>query len=305
MTNDGDRFDDMIDDAAREYNRAPETPRAEMWERIQAARSRGAAVPVSPLRTPVAPSGTTPAARPDIVPIHTHRRRPMWWAAGLAATLMLGVAIGRMSTPGDRGRPERSASTVDGPRTVAQLPGQSPESLATGPLGSGRATPNAVGGGSATPLAGATRSVRVAATPNGTAGAGAEAIATGYKSAVEQRAERRAAEVALPYRLAAAEHLAMTEALLVSFRADMKSGRRDSTVVTWATNLLGTTRMLIDSPASKDPQMKKLLEDLELVLAQIARLPATSADSSDVELIDKAVKERQVLTRLRAIGPRT
>jgi hypothetical protein len=111
--------------------------------------------------------------------------------------------------------------------------------------------------------------------------------------------------MALPYRLAASEHLAMTEALLVSLRADMKSGRRDTTVAAWATNLLGTTRMLLDSPASKDVQMKKLLEDLELVLAQIARLPAASGDSTDLELIDKAVKQRQVLTRLRAIEPRT
>jgi hypothetical protein len=51
--------------------------------------------------------------------------------------------------------------------------------------------------------------------------------------------------------------------------------------------------------------MKKLLEDLELVLAQIARLPAASGDSTDLELIDRAVKQRQVLTRLRAIEPRT
>jgi hypothetical protein len=63
--------------------------------------------------------------------------------------------------------------------------------------------------------------------------------------------------------------------------------------------------MLLDSPASRDIQMKKLLEDLELVLAQIARLPAASGDSTDLELIDRAVKQRQVLTRLRAIEPRT
>ena len=34
-----DRFDDQLQDAARDYNVPPETPRDEMWERIVAART--------------------------------------------------------------------------------------------------------------------------------------------------------------------------------------------------------------------------------------------------------------------------
>jgi hypothetical protein len=304
MTYDGDKFDDIIDDAAREYNRAPEAPRAEMWERIQAARARNAAspsVPVTPLHPATAPVVATPASRPDIVPIHVKNRRPLWWAAGLAATLLLGIGIGRMM--------ERTGSTqpgTDAAQRVAQVPTRTPDS-GRGPDSATLAVPGGTPSSNATePLSGSNGGTRRSVTgPNGSAQVVEATIASRYQRGAEQAAERRAAEVALPYRLAAAEHLAMTEALLVSFRADYKSGRRDSTVASWATNLLGTTRMLIDSPASKDLKMKKLLEDLELVLAQIARLPAASGDSTDVELIDKAVKERQVLTRLRAMGPRT
>jgi hypothetical protein len=304
MTYDGDKFDDIIDDAAREYNRAPEAPRAEMWERIQAARARKAAtpaVPITPLRAPAAPLIAVPAARPDIVPIHVKSRRPLWWAAGLAATLMLGIGIGRVME-----RTRATQPSADAPERTAQLPVLAPES-GRGPDSAALVAPGGAPSSNATEPGSGSRAGtrRSLAGPNGSALVAEATIASRYQRGAEQAADRRAAEVALPYRLAAAEHLAMTEALLVSFRADYRSGRRDSTVASWATSLLGTTRMLIDSPASKDLQMKKLLEDLELVLAQIARLPAASGDSTDVELIDKAVKERQVLTRLRAMEPRT
>ena len=293
MMNDGDRFDDIIDDAAREYNRAPETPRAEMWERIQAGRARKAATQVTPLPATGTRDNNTPASRPDIVPIHDARRRQMWWAAGLAATLLLGIGIGRISTRNgaDSSQRDSLAAVTPAPSTPTTVAVQSdtPSGRITTPGGTGSSSVEGVRGGPQ----------QLAAAPSASQRSGTTVVSG------RDAAERRATEMALPYRLAASEHLAMTEALLVSLRADMKSGRRDTTVAAWATNLLGTTRMLLDSPASKDVQMKKLLEDLELVLAQIARLPAASGDSTDLELIDKAVKQRQVLTRLRAIEPRT
>ena len=303
MIDDGDKLDDMIDGAAREYNRAPETPRAEMWERIQAARSRTAATAVTPLRAPVAHDVAAPSSSPDIISIRGRRYRPLWWAAGLAAALLLGVVIGR----GSLNTADPRLASTEPTRTVAQTPPVVRESSVAIPSAAATTPPGGKARDDGQRVSAATNgSPRTGEqSPNGTRGVAAEAVATGYKRGAELAAERRAAEVALPYRLAAAEHLAMTEALLVSLRADMNSGRRDTTVASWATNLLGTTRMLLDSPASKDIPMKKLLEDLELVLAQIARLPAASGDSTDLELIDKAVKQRQVLTRLRAIGPRT
>ncbi|NUQ20691.1 MAG: hypothetical protein HOQ09_06990 [Gemmatimonadaceae bacterium] len=112
-------------------------------------------------------------------------------------------------------------------------------------------------------------------------------------------------DATLPYRVATMQHLVTTEALLVSLRSDVRAGRRDTTIARWAGDLLGTTRMLRDSPAGEDPQLKRLLEDLELVLAQIARLPGARGEAADLSLIDDAVQRRQLMTRLRAITPGT
>ena len=46
--------------------------------------------------------------------------------------------------------------------------------------------------------------------------------------------------------------------------------------------------------------LRALLDDLELVLAQIVRLPPRAA-SPDVYLIDQTLDEREVLPRLRGM----
>jgi hypothetical protein len=46
--------------------------------------------------------------------------------------------------------------------------------------------------------------------------------------------------------------------------------------------------------------LRLLLEDLELVLAQIVQLPARPS-APDVSLIDQAVDQREVLPRLRVM----
>jgi len=67
-----------------------------------------------------------------------------------------------------------------------------------------------------------------------------------------------------------------------------------------ARELLATTRLLIDSPQASDPHLRALLDDLELVLAQIVRLPPR-ATSPDVYLIDQTLDQREVLPRLRGL----
>jgi hypothetical protein len=67
-----DQLDDRLREAARSYNAPPETPREEMWERIQAGRRR----------------------EPRVLQL---RPRRMLWAVAAAAVLALGIGIGRIS----------------------------------------------------------------------------------------------------------------------------------------------------------------------------------------------------------------
>jgi len=76
---------------------------------------------------------------------------------------------------------------------------------------------------------------------------------------------------------------------------------RDRTIpIAQARELLATTRLLMDSPQASNPHLHALLDDLELVLAQIVRLPPRAA-SPDVYLIDQTLDEREVLPRLRGM----
>ncbi len=108
---------------------------------------------------------------------------------------------------------------------------------------------------------------------------------------------------ALAYRVAAAQYLTRTEALLTGFRAESRSPSVSADQFSkQARDLLATTRLMLDSPAAQDARLKSLLEDLELVLAQIAQLPA-SGDREDVRSINQGLDQRSVLLRLRTANP--
>jgi hypothetical protein len=108
--------------------------------------------------------------------------------------------------------------------------------------------------------------------------------------------------VTLPYRLVAAQYLTRTEALLTSFRSEARAGQPDARFATQARDLLTTTRLMLDSPAARDPRLKSLLDDLEVVLAQIAQLSAIGA-ADDVQLINQGLEQHSVLLRLRTANP--
>jgi hypothetical protein len=105
-----------------------------------------------------------------------------------------------------------------------------------------------------------------------------------------------------PYRLMVAQHLVRSEALLTEFRADARRGSTDGDVAQWADDLLMKTRLLMDSPAADDPQLRALLDDLELVLAQIASLPRAE-DENEVDLAERAIERSRVLPRMRTMVP--
>jgi len=106
----------------------------------------------------------------------------------------------------------------------------------------------------------------------------------------------------LVYQVAATQYLSRTETFLTGFRADLRAGRVDTHFMGQARDLLSTTRLLLDSPAADDPRMRALLEDLELVLAQISQLEA-GRDSRNADLITQDMDQRSVLPKLRSAIP--
>ena len=214
-----DRFDEFLRDQARDYNPPPETPRAEIWERIRAARETdrrtggpavGESADVLPFRRSVRPT-----ARP-----------PFRLALGIAALLAIGVAIGRYS---------------------------------------------------------AVRPVTPAVPPPASEVAAAPA-----------RPDRR--EVAS--QIATAEHLTRVETFLTEFGTP----NPPAGFTAEAHDLLGTTRLLIDSKRVTDPRTRQLLEDLELVLTQIATLDPKD-HREDLDLIADGLAQSHLRTRLRNAIP--
>jgi hypothetical protein len=113
-------------------------------------------------------------------------------------------------------------------------------------------------------------------------------------------AEAATDSVAIPdvYQATTTRYLGQATALLVALPNESGSARGVAPYRGRAHDLLLTTRLLLDSPAAADPRFRTLLEDLELVLAQVVRLQADQSQS-ELELIRQAVEQRDVLPRLR------
>jgi hypothetical protein len=104
------------------------------------------------------------------------------------------------------------------------------------------------------------------------------------------------------YRLTTIEHLSQSEAFLTLFRTSARSGSDERLASTTARQLLASNRLLLDSPAAHDRKIRLLLEDLELVLAEIAQLsPQPSAQ--DLDLVKDGIERGDVLPRLRTAVP--
>lgn len=192
-----EKFQEFIRRAGPEYRRPPETPKEEMWARIQASRAQRAATPRA-------------------------RRILRWeWGGGLAiaALLVLGFGLGRFTA-----RPAQPTATA-----VASEPA--------------------------------------------------------VDSAV--------------FDLAAADYLRQTDTFLATFLVEARSGRADQSVGEWARDLLTTARLILDTPGGNDPQLRQLLEDLELVLMQIVNY-TDDGSASELQFIEDGLDEGAVQLRLRA-----
>lgn len=225
-----DRLDEWVRDAARDYNPPPETPRAEMWQAIQAGRRAARVVPR---------------------PLHPVRT-PLRWGLGIAALLALGIAIGRITVPE---RPEAPAAT--GSTTAQTTPTQPVQDQPV-----------------------------ETATPN----PGARSPAPPSPSVPER------SEVAALF--ATGDHLTQVETFLTEFGTRVPA----TDFASQAQDLLTNTRLLLDSKRVADVRTRKLLEDLELVLAQIATLNPRQR-RQDLDLIADGLAQSHLRTRLRNAIP--
>ena len=309
-------------EAARAYNPPPATPREAMWERIAAARAEAHKAPAAPV------IASTPTIAPDtrVVSIDAARarRRPARTWAILAGTLAAGIALGvfggrlvrdpagrepqvaridsvRATTPVDSGttpttprspQVEVADSDASGPLVGPKQPPVGPiapqrgMSSGTGMVASGRGAPPNTNTArdrdrTITPrlrLESPTREPRYGLTP-----------------------ERGTSTL---YHAAAVQTLSQAEALLVAWRVDAP---RDTAAArqlgTWARDVLGSTRLLLDSPAASDPRLRELLDDLELVLAQIVQLSGAPLTDEERALLERSVRARDLLPRIRSAVP--
>jgi hypothetical protein len=107
---------------------------------------------------------------------------------------------------------------------------------------------------------------------------------------------------ATAYHLAAQEHLGQSEVFLTLFRASVWQHGDYRLAAASARQLLATNRLLLDSPAAVDRKTRLLLEDLELVLAEIAQL-SPSSRAEDLDLIREGIEQGHVMPRLRTAVP--
>jgi hypothetical protein len=275
-----DQMDELLIQGVRDYNAPGAVPREEMWRRIQATRleNRKAARSVS------------------VAAGHGAK----WWmqpSVGIAAAIILAIGIGIGAFVERRPPAPPTVAVVPAgpaaPTTVASQPAPvTPETA-------NQATADTTTAGIVRQLHEATRrtdeKVRALASANPATPAardGTPSTAAGTQTPANQ---------SLAYRLVVLQHLAGSEAMITSFRADARSGEMDAELASWSRELLGTTRLLEASQASNDPVMKRLLEDLDLVISQIVQYTTRgTTNQEELDLIEQSINRRGVISNLRS-----
>jgi hypothetical protein len=209
-----EQLQQLMTEAAETYRVPKDPPLDSMWARIEREHFD-------------APAGTAGGADADVSVLapRSGRTTRRWFApaAGIAATLIIGFGVGRVTAPG-------SEPIVP---VVAVVPADSQRSFAD------------------------------------------------------------------PLQRTTSEYLDDAELLLASLPRDAQNV--DPRFVEAARQLLTTTRLLLDSPVGSDPRLRDMLEDLELVLAQMARLRAAPR-AEELTFIAEAMDERDMVPRLRTVA---
>lgn len=100
--------------------------------------------------------------------------------------------------------------------------------------------------------------------------------------------------------VATGRYLSRVETLLTGFRSDAAAGRLQPAEYRQpARELLVTTRLMQGSPLADNAGVRALLEDVELVLAQITQYSAADGPA-ELGFIDQGMTQRGVLLKLRS-----
>ncbi|HEX7018701.1 MAG TPA: hypothetical protein VF159_01715 [Gemmatimonadaceae bacterium] len=285
----GTPMDELLIQAARDYNEPGAVPRDEMWAAI-AARRKNASSGNRPDASPgtSAPSHLSSRTREASVGISWPKRLWVFPAAGIAAAALIAVGI-------TIGRSTRDVK----PRNVAATPAVATQT----PAAPSVAKPDVEAPTAVEPTVVAQNVDTTAGTKDKDSiikSLHDETRKTDAEARRVAQSTTRADSRQLAYRLVVLRHLAGSEALITSFRSSARGGQVDAQTAQWARELLGTTRLLESSPAADDPVMKRLLEDLDLVISQIAQYAARGTyDSNELDLIEQSITQRGVITKLR------
>jgi len=129
------------------------------------------------------------------------------------------------------------------------------------------------------------------------AGQPAPAGATPASARTSERAAARTPETS-----ATTELLGRTAVLLAALPREANDPSSAGRFAQQADELLLTTRLLLDSRAAEgDATLRTLLQDLELVLAQVARLRAGET-RTERELITEALEQQDLVPRIRTVA---
>ncbi|MEP6508111.1 MAG: hypothetical protein ABJC63_07780, partial [Gemmatimonadales bacterium] len=292
MTED-DRKDEMIIKAASDYNRPPATPREDMWTAIQTARSAGGSGPRLHVAAGGLASGSSYKAQSRLA------SRYVWLGAAAAAALLIasGIGIGRwISSPST----QSSVAVTKAPIHVAENPGIPVPDIDPNPEpapAASSAAPDNSGGASKSVSKPRTRD-EIRKSPR-IIGRGGLQLARNRDDIYDGSAVKA---TAVSYQVVTQKHLQDAEALLTSYSLEGRDPRMDAQFAGWARGLLSNTRLLLDSPAGDDPRRARLLQDLELVLAQIVQLSPNAA-TQERDLIQGSISNGHVMTRLRSAIP--
>jgi len=276
------QFDDLLKETLEEYGEPGATPREAMWRSV--AESRRKVVSLPWWRRPI--------TRVDFLA----------GAVAAAVLIMVGIFVGRMSqnpaAPAGSGTPQFTAeSNAARPGPVESIDRPVPDEADRGSVtNDGVPAPRGAGRGSSRSEGG------LAQVPGQAGGSDAPlpSVANGELE-IGMRSQPGDGDREV-LRLAATQYLSRTESFLTRWRAGDPASTSGEWTRDWARRGLSDVRLLLDNTGSNDPEMKSLLLDLEVVLAQILQASAEGS-TLDRDLATRRLNDRAVLPRLRNMIP--